>query len=156
MKKEIKISLSGECKIKRIDLLTNKVIDEEVYKNLIVDLGLENISKMLIDDADYEYNGIIVGIGVDTGSPYASDTDLISFLKGVTADKYNETETGGIFKAVWSKLITFDAEYDITEAAISKDATAGDIMNHIIFETPKEVSTIVGLEVTFKITVARV
>ena len=144
-----KIKIIGECTVRRINLLTGKVIDEEIKKNLIVNIGKENVAKMLIDDAAYEYNGIIIGTGEASGAPFEDDTDLISFLQGATATKAYEAS----YKATWTHLFTFSGSYTITEAAVSKDATAGDILNHVIFSPGKEVSTTIGLDITFKITV---
>lgn len=144
MKENIK--RRGKCIVKRFNIQTGEILETIVQDNLVVDAGLENMAKDMINTG-YKYNAIIVGDGVATGTPNSAETSLINYIKGASAILSYEAS----FKSVFVATITFSSAYTITEAALAELIADANIFNHVLFSPGLSVDATTGLEITFKI-----
>jgi hypothetical protein len=72
--KDTEKGLVGILSIKVIEASTGKVVDSFTDKNLIVNGGKENITKLLGGSGGYNLN--TVGVGTNATAPDVSDTEL--------------------------------------------------------------------------------
>lgn len=146
-------TLKENWKIQTVDNLTGEVLQEEEKCNLIVNDGLEIISKLINGVGSTYFRAI--GIGTGTTSPTNTDTTLeTEYTRALATLSYEAS-----YKAKFLKTFTFGSGVaeDITEAGVfDSDTVSGSSMLARVTFSAKSVSSDVDLIITCLITVARV
>jgi ribosomal protein S17 len=144
-----KLMLRGNAIIERRKK-DGTVIDREIIKNLIVNVGKERVAKLINKISATGFDAIAIGTG--TNSAQASDTTLQTETTRASATKSYVAN----YKAVFEKTFEFGSgeDYDITEAGIFDSAVAsGSTMLDRFTFTAKSVDADTDLYVKITITV---
>ena len=153
MKKKNQFGIKYNAVIRRLNRHTGEILDEERIHNIVVDDGLERVSKRLFANTEDFYDYIAIGTGATAAQ--ATDTALETEVTREQATVSYEAS----FKAKFEKVFTFGSgeAYTITEAGIFDDSVASGsgMFNRLVF-TGKAVDSDTSLSVTITITVGRV
>lgn len=146
------MGLSFNAVIKRIDKYTGKVLEEEKVHNIITNLGLERIVKLLGGISTTAYNSM--AIGTSATAETASDVALgVEVIRATPTISYVAD-----YKVKFEKLFSFGSgeSYTITEAGLFDSLTpSGSIIFNRLTFTGKAVDSNTDLSVVITITSAR-
>lgn len=146
---EQKLSLSGDFVVET-RTKDGEVIAREEKHNLIVTMGKVEVAKLIGGVAADAFNGIAIGEGL---------TEALVAQTALVTEVEREAVTGAYeatAKIAFEKTFEFGSadSYDISEAGVFNNSTAGgDMLNRVVF-TPKAVDLNTDLYVKFTITVA--
>lgn len=130
MLKEQSISVKGQLTLKIIK--PNGKTIKHVFKNLVVNYGLELLARMLINDTIQTYPDYIA-IGDGSTAPAVTDVALESELFRRSASKEQgqaPNENRAIFQSTWT---TGTGTGTFREAGLFDAALAGNMFSRVIF-----------------------
>lgn len=146
------LTLKENWNIKLVDAVSGKLISEDNYTNAIMNVGREQIAKLINKISSTGFDVLALGTGTTAAS--ATDTELETEVTRETATTSNPST----YVARFYKEFTFGSTYAISEAGIFDSTTASGslILSRVIISPAKNVSTSVNLQVTADITVGTV
>lgn len=133
MKVKSSIGFRGTVTVRVLDKYGN-VIDEDVFHNLIVNVGKQEVVKLISGQSGTAFGYIAIGTG--TTSESASDTDMEAETKRKAATKSIVTTTitndTARFVATFSSSDGLSGTTAVTEYGLFNASTGGTMLSHAI------------------------
>ena len=135
-----KVKVTGEVRIVIRDKKTGKVLMDKTVKNVITDNGIDLFTSRIANPWSQAYWCLELGVG--TGTPSSSDTDLFS---PITDTRKSGTKTKVAYNQIqyYVRYMPEEANgYTFTELGIfencASDLSGGVLINHLLIEPPIE------------------
>jgi len=135
-----KVKVTGEVRIVIRDRKTGKILMDKTVKNVITDNGIDLFTSRIANP--WSATNWCLELGVGTGTPDSSDTDLFS---PITDTRKSGTKTKVAYNQIqyYVRYLPEEANgYIFTELGIFEncagDLTGGVLINHLLIEPPIE------------------
>lgn len=149
--KDEKIGLSGEIEFKHFSP-SGELLETIEIHNLVVNAGLEFVSKLINGVATNFFDYIAIGTG--TTAATATDTQLETEITTGGGERALGTLTyEASYKAKFENTFNFTSSFAVTESGILDASTAGNMLCRQTFSAIN-VANGDSLQVTWKITVS--
>ncbi len=150
---EGRVKASGEVRIVTWDGKTGVIKSEDVYPNLVVDVGTQHVADQMSDKSEASMSHMAIGTGTTAaaGTDTALETELSRKVLGSKTQGTGADANKVVYICEWG---AGEGTGAITEAGMFNDGTAGKMFCRTVFPVKNQGSGD-GLTMTWTLTIQR-